>query len=51
MLKADAYGMGAVQVAKATEDVVSAFGVVTLEEARKLKKSGIRKDILLCACG
>lgn len=50
MLKADAYGMGAVQVAKATEDVVSAFGVVTLEEARKLKKAGIRKDILLCAC-
>lgn len=50
MVKADAYGMGAVQVAKATESVVSAFGVVTLDEVRRLKKAGIRKDILLCAC-
>lgn len=50
MVKADAYGMGAVQVAKATESIVSAFGVVTLDEVRRLKKAGIRKDILLCAC-
>ena len=50
MVKADAYGFGITEVAKATEDIVDAFGVVTLEEAKKLRKAGIKKDILLCAC-
>ncbi len=50
MVKADAYGFGIDEVAKATEDIVDAFGVVTLQEAKRLVDIGIKKDILLCAC-
>lgn len=50
MVKADAYGFGITEVAKETEDIVDAFGVVTLQEAERLRGAGIAKDILLCAC-
>ena len=46
MLKADAYGLGLEEVAKATEDLVDGFGVVTLEEAVKLRKICRRTPIL-----
>lgn len=50
MVKADAYGFGITEVAKATQDIVDAFGVVTIDEAEELKSAGVDKDILLCAC-
>ena len=50
MAKADAYGFGITEVANVAEDVVDAFGVVTLQEAERLREVGIDKDILLCAC-
>lgn len=50
MVKADAYGFGLKEIARACADIVDAFGVVTVEEAMRLRECGIRKDILLCAC-
>ncbi len=50
MLKADAYGHGATQVALATEDIVDAFGVATIEEGIKLRRAGIEKEILVLIC-
>ena len=49
IIKADAYGHGAVEVAKTLEleADLEAFGVATLEEALKLRKSGILSPILL----
>ncbi len=38
MLKADAYGLGLEEVAKATADLADGFGVVTTDEAVKLRK-------------
>jgi alanine racemase len=40
-VKADAYGHGAVQVARAVSDGVDMFGVATIDEAIELKQSGI----------
>ena len=50
MVKADAYGFGLKEVAPECEDIVDAFGVVTVEEAMRLRECGISKDILICAC-
>ncbi len=50
MVKADAYGHGLCKVARAVEDTVDAFGVATLEEGIALRKSGIKKEILVLAC-
>lgn len=48
MIKADAYGHGAVPVAKAlAADGVSRFGVALVEEARALRQGGIRGEILV----
>lgn len=47
VLKANAYGHGAVQCAKALEKDADAFAVAFLEEGLELKKAGIRKPILL----
>ena len=48
VVKADAYGHGAVQVAKRLQaETVKAFGVATLEEAIQLRQAGIRGEILL----
>lgn len=53
MTKADAYGHGLCKVAKYVEDEVDGFGVETLEEGLRLRRAGIKKEILtlaLCPC-
>lgn len=47
VVKADAYGHGAVAVAKALAAEVDAFGVACIEEAMELRESGIANTILL----
>jgi alanine racemase len=48
VVKADAYGQGAVPIAKTLEEVgVGAFAVATLEEALELRHAGIRGMILV----
>jgi alanine racemase len=50
MVKADAYGHGALQVAQAlAHEGSDSFGVATLEEAAALRRSGIREPILVVA--
>jgi alanine racemase len=46
-VKADAYGLGSVQVAEAASGLVDVFGVATLDEAIELKEAGIRNRILI----
>lgn len=47
VVKADAYGHGAVMVAKALEDKADYFAVAVIEEAVELRKNGIKKPILI----
>jgi alanine racemase len=47
VIKADAYGHGAVEVAKALQPQVEMFTVSCLEEALVLRENGISKPILL----
>lgn len=47
VLKANAYGHGAVEVAFAIEDLVAMFAVSSIEEALQLREAGIKKNILL----
>lgn len=47
MVKANAYGHGAVPVARALTGLVDGFGVSSLEEGRTLRAAGIAGDILL----
>lgn len=47
IVKADAYGHGAVEVSHALEDLVEAYGVAMIEEALELRRSGIQKMILI----
>lgn len=47
VIKADAYGHGAVQVARALADLTPAFAVGLLEEALELREAGIREPVLL----
>lgn len=47
IIKANAYGHGAIEVAKALEDEAAAFGVACIEEAVELREAGIAKPILL----
>ncbi len=47
MVKANAYGHGAVQVSQALADIAPAFGVACIEEALKLRDAGIKQPILL----
>ena len=47
VIKANAYGHGAVQVARALEDLVPAFGVACMEEALELRDAGIETPIHL----
>ena len=47
VVKADAYGHGAVPVAKAIEDLVDAYGVSMPEEGVELRKAGLLKPILI----
>ena len=45
VIKANAYGHGAVAVAKVLEPIVDAFAVATVEEAVELRESGIQKRL------
>ncbi|MEH6365390.1 MAG: alanine racemase [Pseudomonas marincola] len=47
VIKADAYGHGAVRCAKALQDEVDGFAVACIEEALELREAGIRAPILL----
>ncbi len=48
MVKADAYGLGAVPVARALETLDPwGFGVATIEEGAELRAAGIRRPILV----
>lgn len=47
VVKADAYGHGAVKVSHALDDLVDAYGVAMMEEALELRQSGISKMILI----
>lgn len=47
IVKANAYGHGAVPVAKALEDLVDAYGVAMIEEAVELRDAGLKHTILI----
>ncbi|NOZ84473.1 MAG: alanine racemase [Epsilonproteobacteria bacterium] len=49
VVKANAYGLGAIGVSKAieAEEKLSAFAVTTADEALELRKAGIKKPILI----
>src|SRR3546814_8623820 len=47
VIKADAYGHGAVRCAQALQDEADGFGVACIEEALELREAGIRGPILL----
>ncbi len=47
IVKADAYGMGAVSIARAVEQQCAFFGVSSIAEAVELRRAGIRKPILI----
>lgn len=47
IVKADAYGHGAVPVAKELEEDCAFFGVAAFSEALELRKNGIKKPILM----
>jgi len=47
VIKADAYGHGAIEVAKTLEPIVPAFAVAIIEEAVQLREAGIIKPILI----
>lgn len=47
VVKADAYGHGAVQVAGAADSQIDMFGVATVDEATELRKSGISAGKIL----
>lgn len=47
MVKANAYGHGAVEVSHALENYIDAFGVIFLKEAHNLFATGIKKPIVI----
>jgi len=47
VIKADAYGHGAVYAAKSLEDMVDYFGVARADEGLELRYNGIKKNILI----
>ena len=47
VIKADAYGHGAVELARFLENKCDFFGVACIEEAIELKKTGIKTPILI----
>lgn len=49
MLKADAYGHGLEEVAKATRNIVDGFGVVTMKEAVRIRKIAPKAPVLVSA--
>jgi len=52
IVKADAYGHGAIPIAKIAEKAgIDAFGVATIDEGIELRKAGIISPILVLSCG
>lgn len=47
IIKADAYGHGAVRVAETLDDIADAYGVAILEEGIELRQAGVTKPILI----
>jgi alanine racemase len=47
VVKADAYGHGAVEIAQALDDMVAAFAVNAIQEGIELRENGIDKPILV----
>ena len=47
VVKANAYGHGAIELARALADEADAFGVACSEEAMELRESGVRNPIVL----
>ncbi len=47
VIKADAYGHGAVEIGRALEDKCDFFGVACIDEAMELVDAGIKKPILI----
>jgi len=47
IIKADAYGHGAIKVAKELNEVADAYGVACIEEALELRESGVDKTPIL----
>ncbi len=47
VIKAQAYGHGALRVAEASEDLVDYFGVATVREGIEIRKGGIEKPIAI----
>lgn len=47
VIKADAYGHGAVKAMKVLHDCADFFGVATIDEAVELREAGCTKDILI----
>ena len=47
VVKADAYGHGALTVSRAIENSVCGFAVANADEARELAEGGIKKDIIV----
>ncbi|MDR3262745.1 MAG: alanine racemase [Clostridiales bacterium] len=47
IIKADAYGHGAIEVARALEDLVYGFGVAIPDEGVQLRRAGIKKPLLI----
>ena len=47
VIKADAYGHGAIPVAETLNSIADAYGVAILEEGVELRQAGITKPILI----
>lgn len=47
VIKADAYGHGAVEIAKRIDDLSDYYGVATIDEAIELREHGIDKPLLI----
>ena len=47
VVKADAYGHGAIQIARLLEDKCAFFGVASILEALELRNAGLAKPILI----
>ena len=50
MVKADAYGHGMTEVARALHGEADIFGVATLEEGIELRRRGVREPVLVAVC-
>ncbi|TDT69212.1 alanine racemase [Hypnocyclicus thermotrophus] len=51
ILKADAYGHGAIEISKILKkNGIKIFGVASVDEAIELRKNGIKDDILILGC-